>query len=124
MADFLSSQKLLAALLLQKKLIIKKLAANILMRISIVKIVCECFLPCQESRSERNICCIRLAQLSEGGGVESGVGLEELQKVLYIPSFSFLALTVTLMLTYLLYCAHIIIIWQTLNCITCSYVKI
>ena len=44
-ADFLSSQKLLAAILLQKKSIMQVLVANILMRISIVKIVCECFLP-------------------------------------------------------------------------------
>ena len=44
-ANFLSSQKLLAAILLQKKSIMQVLAANILMRISIVKIVCECFLP-------------------------------------------------------------------------------
>ena len=49
-ADFLSSQKLLTAMLLQKKSIMQVLAANILMRISIVKIVCECFLPWQESR--------------------------------------------------------------------------
>ena len=44
-ADFPSSQKLLAAILLQKKSIMQVLAANILMRISIVKIVSECFLP-------------------------------------------------------------------------------
>ena len=44
-ANFLSSQKLLAAIILQKKSIMQVLAANILMRISIVEIVCECFLP-------------------------------------------------------------------------------
>ena len=44
-ADFLSWQKLLAAILLQKKSIVRMLATNILMRTSIVKIVCECFLP-------------------------------------------------------------------------------
>ena len=43
--DLLSSQKLLAAILLQKKSIMQVVAAIILMRISIVKIVCECFLP-------------------------------------------------------------------------------
>ena len=48
--DFLSLQKLFAAVLLQKKLIMQVLAANILMRISIVKIVWECFLPWQESQ--------------------------------------------------------------------------
>ena len=42
-ADFLSSQKVLAAILLQKKSIMQVLAANILMRLSIVRIVCECF---------------------------------------------------------------------------------
>ena len=49
-ADILSSQKLLAAILLQKKSVMQVLAANILMRISIVTIFCECFLPWQESR--------------------------------------------------------------------------
>ena len=49
-ADFLSSQKLVAAILWQKKSIMQVLVANILMRISIVKIVCECFLLWQESR--------------------------------------------------------------------------
>ena len=44
-ADFLSSQKLLVAMLLQKKSIMQVLAVNMLMRICIVKIVCECFLP-------------------------------------------------------------------------------
>ena len=44
-ADFLSSQKLLAAILLQKESIMKVLAANSLMILSIVRIVCECFLP-------------------------------------------------------------------------------
>ena len=44
-ADFQSLQKLLAVILLQKNSIMQELAANILMRISIVKIVCECFLP-------------------------------------------------------------------------------
>ena len=34
---------------LQKKSIMQTLAANMLMWISIVKIVCECFLPWQES---------------------------------------------------------------------------
>ena len=48
-ADFLSSQKLLYAMFLQKKSIIQELAANILIRISVVKIVCECFLPWQET---------------------------------------------------------------------------
>ena len=48
-ADLLSSQKLLAAILLPKKSVMQVLAANILMRISIVKIVCKCFLPLQES---------------------------------------------------------------------------
>ena len=48
--DFLSSQKLLAAILLQKKSVTQLLATNIFMRIYIVKIVCECFLPLQESR--------------------------------------------------------------------------
>ena len=45
--DFLSSQKLLAVILLQKKLVMQVLASNILMRISIVTIVIisECFLP-------------------------------------------------------------------------------
>ena len=37
--DSLSSQKLLAAIFLQKKSIMQVLAANILMRISIVKII-------------------------------------------------------------------------------------
>ena len=44
-ADFLSSQKLLAVIPLQKKSTMQELAANILMRIPIVKIICECFLP-------------------------------------------------------------------------------
>ena len=44
-ADFVSSQKLLAAILLQKESVVQVLAANIFMRISIVKIVCKCFLP-------------------------------------------------------------------------------
>ena len=44
-ADFVSSQKLLAAILLQKKSVMQVLAANILMRSFIVKIVCKCFLP-------------------------------------------------------------------------------
>ena len=44
-ADFLSSQKLLAAILLQKTSIMQELAVNILMRISVVKIVSERFLP-------------------------------------------------------------------------------
>ena len=39
--DFLSSQKLLADILLQKKSTMQELAANILMRISVLKIVCE-----------------------------------------------------------------------------------
>ena len=43
--DFLSLQKLLAAILLQKKSIMQELAANILMIISHVKIVGERFLP-------------------------------------------------------------------------------
>ena len=42
-ADFLLSQKLLAAILLQKKSIMKVLAANSLMILSIVRIVCDCF---------------------------------------------------------------------------------
>ena len=46
--DFLSSQELLAAVLLQKKLTMQELPANILMIISIVEIVCECFLPLQK----------------------------------------------------------------------------
>ena len=42
--DFLSSQKLLAVILLQKKKsTMQVLAANISIRISIVKIVCKCF---------------------------------------------------------------------------------
>ena len=49
-ADFLSWQKLLAAILLQKKSIVRVLATNILMRIFNVKIVCKCFLPLQESQ--------------------------------------------------------------------------
>ena len=49
-ADFLSWQKLVAAILLEKKSIVRVLASNILMRISIVKIVGECFLPFQKSR--------------------------------------------------------------------------
>ena len=44
-ADFLSSLELLVAILSQKKSIIQELTVNILMRISIGKIVCECFLP-------------------------------------------------------------------------------
>ena len=40
-ADFLSSQKFVAAMFSQKKV----LAANISVEISIVKIICECFLP-------------------------------------------------------------------------------
>ena len=40
-ADFLSSQKLVAAMFSQTKV----LAANISVEISIVKIICECFLP-------------------------------------------------------------------------------
>ena len=48
--NFLSSQKLLAAIILQKKSIMQELAANISMRISVVKIVCECLLLLQESR--------------------------------------------------------------------------
>ena len=44
-ADFLSSQKLLAAILLEKKSIMQELVANISKRICIVKIVYECFLP-------------------------------------------------------------------------------
>ena len=43
-ADFLSSQNLLAAILLQKKSIMQELAANILMRIPIVEILGECLL--------------------------------------------------------------------------------
>ena len=49
-ADFLSLQKLLAAILFQKKSVMRVLAANVSMRVSIVKIVFECFLPWQESR--------------------------------------------------------------------------
>ena len=49
-ADLLSSQKLLAAKRLQKQSIMQVLATNILMTLSIVRIVCECFLPRQESR--------------------------------------------------------------------------
>ena len=44
-ANFLSSQKLLAAILLQKRSIMQMLGANILVIISIVNIVSECFLP-------------------------------------------------------------------------------
>ena len=47
----LSSQKLLAAMFLQKKSIMQVLATNILMRVSIVRIVCQCFLPSQENRT-------------------------------------------------------------------------
>ena len=43
--NFLSNQKLLQALFLQKKSIMQTFAANMLIRISIMKIVCECFLP-------------------------------------------------------------------------------
>ena len=42
---FLSLEKLLSAMFLQKKSIMQVLAANILVRIPIVKIVCEWFLP-------------------------------------------------------------------------------
>ena len=42
--------ELLADILLQKKSIMQVLTTNILMRISIVKVVSECFLPLQESR--------------------------------------------------------------------------
>ena len=37
---------------LQKKSTMQELGADILMRISIVKIVCDCFLPWQESRTD------------------------------------------------------------------------
>ena len=49
-ADFLSPQKLLAPILLQKKSIMQVLAAKVLMSISIVNTVCECFLPWHESQ--------------------------------------------------------------------------
>ena len=49
-ADFLSSQKLLAAMFLQKKSMMQLLPANIAREISIVIIVCECFPPRQENR--------------------------------------------------------------------------
>ena len=45
----MSSQKLLAALFSRKKSIMEVLAANISMGISIVKIVCECFLPLEKT---------------------------------------------------------------------------
>ena len=41
----LSSENLFAAILSQKKSIMQVLTANILMRISIITIICECFLP-------------------------------------------------------------------------------
>ena len=41
--DFLSCRKLLPAMFLQKKSIMQALAVNMLMGISIVRIVCECF---------------------------------------------------------------------------------
>ena len=44
MEDFLSNQKLLPAMFLQKKSIMQALTANVLMGISIVKIVRQCFL--------------------------------------------------------------------------------
>ena len=44
-ANFLASQKLLAAMFLQKKSSMQVLAASILIRIPIVKIACEWFLP-------------------------------------------------------------------------------
>ena len=43
-ADFLSSYKLLAIIPVQKKSIMQVLAANTVMTISIVKIVCDCLL--------------------------------------------------------------------------------
>ena len=52
-ADFLSSKKLLATILLQKKSIMQVPAANILMRISIVKTVCECLLPLKVVRNKK-----------------------------------------------------------------------
>ena len=63
-AGFLSSHKLLAAMFTQKTSIMQILAAKIFMGISIVKIVCECFLPCQENLPMTNVSFVILPYFS------------------------------------------------------------